>query len=212
MQQAIRSWAHSTADTHAFSIMGRGKGQIAASRALPYPGGLFWRWHLWGLEGLPPAFAFTDCTPFSLQPTTSWDMVSSGWNLTGIKNTKESHPLPECATAESTWYAWQTRNGVGEIRHQLRTSGVLTLDVGNCWETGTVWIILNGIEMGSIAPDVHSVTLRFVVRVNDLLQVKTSGALLLNSLELQCKGMSMDMMHCMYQRWSVWLETVHLVI
>ena len=147
-------------------------------------------WWAWGavLFVLWPRVDCQECAPFSTVPKTSADLVRNGWDLSDIQHTKESFPLSRCAAAGSSWYGSQLRNGLGTVKYRFKTFGVATLDVGNCWDTGIVGVVISGIEIGTAEAETHSMTLRFMAHAHDLLELRVTGAVMLHRFALECQG------------------------
>ena len=135
----------------------------------------------------------TECIPSAWSFESSAAMIAGGWDLSGVQLAKETVPLPACTTDPTKWYGWRAGSAVGAVRLRFQSPGVGALDFGNCWTEGVVEVFLNGARVAAAGPRVLSMTRRFAVQVNDVLELRDSGpnsVILLSSLALECKGMA----------------------
>ena len=97
-------------------------------------------------------------------------MDAYGWEVTtvgGIDNLGGQY-----ACQSDMFHAYSNGNDVGTASVVLSGSGTATLIYGNCWNAGVTNVYLNGVQLGSAAPETNSQELNFDFVNGDLLEVK----------------------------------------
>jgi len=109
-------------------------------------------------------------------------MVASGWTSTGV--THHHHAGPDankrvgagCSNGNSNWWGWKSGSGVGKMEIQAPMDSYAEIDVGNCWNAGTVRVYAAGTEILAAKVGEGSEKAYFSVKKGDLISVRDEGA------------------------------------
>ena len=109
-------------------------------------------------------------------------MVASGWTSTsmvhhhhtGIGNHDATGAV--CNNGDSNWWGWTHGAGVGRMEIQAPMDSFAEIDVGNCWNAGTVRVYAAGTEILAAKVGEGSEKAYFSVKKGDLISVRDEGA------------------------------------
>ena len=98
------------------------------------------------------------------------------------------HMAPQCNL--NSWFGLLNDENNGYIKTKLEGFGTARLDFGNCWKTGTVKVLLDGVEIDSAPINTPSKIKEFRFNSSELeIREEDIGILVFNSLEvLTCPG------------------------
>jgi len=113
-------------------------------------------------------------------------MVASGWTSTGIGMVHHHHTGvgkatydgsgAVCNNGDSNWWGWRGGAGVGRMEIQAPMDSFAEIDVGNCWNAGTVRVYAAGTEILAAKVGEGSEKAYFSVKKGDLISVRDEGA------------------------------------
>ena len=126
------------------------------------------------------------------------EMAKNGWTFNLINWGKNMpHDVPGMETVcgtQTNWYGWSAYNSsikVGTLSAILKGNGKVTIDFGNCWNSGVVRVYLDSQLMAQAAINTNSVIKTFSYRHGSKLEIKDEGAnsvIRLNSIKFECSG------------------------
>ena len=95
---------------------------------------------------------------------------------------------PQCNI--SSWLGLLNDDDAGYIKTKLEGFGTAKLDFGNCWTSGTVRVLLDGVEIDSAPDSTPNKIVEFRFNSSELeIREEDIGILVFNSLEvLTCTG------------------------
>ena len=90
----------------------------------------------------------------------------------------------------NSWFGLLNDDANGYIKTKLEGAGTARLDFGNCWTSGTVKVLLDGIEIDSATSSTPNKIVEFRFNSSELeIREEDIGILVYNSLEvLTCPG------------------------
>ena len=94
------------------------------------------------------------------------------WSLDGVMNLA-SIPDRPCSDTP-TFHGYKNGNAIGWIRKDFESSGLVTLNFGNCWDLGEAVVYLNGAQIASVPVETYT-TITFNVVEGDYLELKDEG-------------------------------------
>ena len=117
----------------------------------------------------------------------AWNInVSHGQWLFPDPDVPESNDVRRRCGGGKKWYGWELKEKTGSISTILPRSGKLKIGFGNCWNSGTVTLYLNGIIKSSSIPNSHHKS-TFKFKAGDELTLSDEGhnsIILFNFIEL----------------------------
>ena len=97
---------------------------------------------------------------------------------------------PQCNL--NSWFGLLNDDDNGYIKTKLEGFGTARLDFGNCWKSGTVKVLLDGVEIDSAPINTPNKIKEFRFNSSELeIREEDIGILVFNSLEVlwvKCKG------------------------
>ena len=118
-------------------------------------------------------------------------MVNSGW-VFDFTNPYGNYPSvgAKCARP-GNWYGWSAYAKVGTLSTTFQSTGVATIDFGNCWDTGVVRVYLDDVVIAAASAGSKSVKKTFHFTRGSVLKIKDEGpnsVIELNSITFHCDG------------------------
>ena len=116
-------------------------------------------------------------------------MKNAGWNL-GVENWQNNDAGVAAKCRRGTnWFGWSPYDKVGTVSTTLKGSGEVTLDFGNCWDSGEVKVYLNDELVASAQKNTPSKIVSFKFRNGDILKLKDEGpnsTIAINDIKFTC--------------------------
>ena len=118
-------------------------------------------------------------------------MEDNGWKIHCNKKVVSAFSQREKDLCGSeTWFGSQRNNAIGWVNATFVGSGTATLNFGNCWKEGNVWVYLNDKELSNVSNGTPTKEITFSYSESDILGIKEDNAIIkLNSLKLKRTGM-----------------------
>ena len=94
--------------------------------------------------------------------------------------------------SQAKWYGWSSHTLFGTLSATLQGKGQITLDLGNCGDSGTVNVYLDTNLIASVPAETRSVVTAFSFTSGSVLNVKDENGdsvISLNSINFNCDGM-----------------------
>ena len=105
------------------------------------------------------------------------DVGTSVWN--------DTSPSARC----SNWYGYSNGSPMGSVSTTFDVKGQATLDFGNCWSSGTVYVYLDGNVIASAPQNTPSKKVEFDFNIGSILKITEENVAIIqfNSLNIgQC--------------------------
>lgn len=101
--------------------------------------------------------------------------IQTTFNQEDARKNKPNGKEHEKLCAQSGYTGYKSNNQVGSIKMTFKGSGVGTINYGNCWKDGSVWLYFNGIfEDQTVTKDVNN-DFKFAFHEGAVIELKDAG-------------------------------------
>ena len=122
-----------------------------------------------------------------------WKMQQVGWSVKGNLNHHHVGVGADkrgavCNNGQKNWWGWSGGKSVGHLNLVSPVTSTVTIDVGNCWNTGNVRVYANGVKVLDATKETSSKKATFSVKKGETISIRDEGrnsVMRLNSLQFE---------------------------
>ena len=122
-------------------------------------------------------------------------MTQAGWIL--MVDPDQTGYISNCGT--SSFWGYKVGSPVGKVSATFKGYGNATLNFGNCYSSGSTYVYLNNIRIGSASANQNSIKVNFAYKPHDILRLEEvgTGIVKINALQLRCSGKRYFLITCL---------------